>query len=58
VANIKSKSIEELETWNSKELRKLRMVIQNRIKTLESTTNPKKQTPHCTISYISLQEQQ
>ncbi len=38
VANIKLKDIKQLELWNDKELRKLRMVIKNRISYLE---NPK-----------------
>lgn len=39
MANIKLKPIDELESWNTKELRKLRMTIKNRIE--EFQTNPK-----------------
>lgn len=41
MANIKLKSIDELHTWNTKELRKLRMTIKNRISSLEVTSEPK-----------------
>ena len=35
MANIKLKSITNLESWNTKELRKLRMVTKNRIRFFE-----------------------
>jgi hypothetical protein len=41
MANIKLKSINELHTWNTKELRKLRMTIKNRMSSLESSSEPK-----------------
>jgi len=41
VANIKLKDINQLETWNTKELRKLKITTKNRISTLEASSNPK-----------------
>jgi hypothetical protein len=35
MANIKLKPISELETWNAKELRKLRITIKNRMESLQ-----------------------
>lgn len=42
MANIKAKPITELETWTSKELRKLRIEIKNRISSFEVKPEPKK----------------
>lgn len=42
MANIKLKDITKLETWDAKELRKLRMTIRNRISAFELTDSPKK----------------
>jgi hypothetical protein len=42
MADIKLKDLEKLETWNTKELRKLRMTLNNRINELESASSPKK----------------
>ncbi len=36
MANIKTKDINQLSSWDKKELRKLRMVIRNRISSLEA----------------------
>ena len=36
MANIKNKNIEELSEWNAKELRKLRITLNNRIASLKS----------------------
>lgn len=41
MANIKSKSIHELESWNTKELRKLRMTVNNRIEALKNNSSIK-----------------
>lgn len=41
MANIKLKDINKLETWNTKELRKLRMTTRNRISALETSNSPK-----------------
>lgn len=41
MADIKLKDISKLETWTTKELRKLRMTIRNRISTLEASAKPK-----------------
>jgi hypothetical protein len=41
MANIKLKDINNLESWNAKELRKLRMNLRNRINSLDFTPNPK-----------------
>lgn len=41
MANIRAKSINELETWTPKELRKLRMTIRNRLTSFENSANPK-----------------
>lgn len=41
MANIKLKNINELNTWTPKELRKLRMTINNRISSLETSNSPK-----------------
>ncbi len=41
MANIKLKNVNELEAWTQKELRKLRMVIRNRISAFETSGGPK-----------------
>lgn len=41
MANIKNKNLEDLSGWNAKELRKLRMLLKNRISTLEVSSKPK-----------------
>jgi hypothetical protein len=41
MANLKLKDIKQLETWNAKELRKLRMTIKNRISSFQSDSKPK-----------------
>ena len=41
MANIKLKPIDQLELWDRKELRKLRMTIRNRIESLNSRSKPK-----------------
>lgn len=41
MADIKLKDISKLETWNAKELRKLKMTINNRISVLENSSKPK-----------------
>ena len=41
MANIKLKSTDEIETWNIKELRKLRITIKNRIESLKASSKPK-----------------
>ncbi len=41
MANLKSKDIKRLSDWNTKELRKLRMTLKNRIAALE--VNPEKE---------------
>lgn len=41
MANIRNKSIEDLSSWNLKELRKLRITVKNRIASLESVGKPK-----------------
>lgn len=41
MANIKLKPIDELENWNLKELRKLRITIKNRIEGLNASSKPK-----------------
>lgn len=41
MANIKLKDINQLETWDKKELRKLKMTTNNRISTLSASSNPK-----------------
>ena len=42
MADIKLKKISELETWNAKELRKLRITVKNRISAFEFSTSQKK----------------
>lgn len=44
MAKLKNKDITKLETWDMKELRKLRITIKNRISSLES--NSKKSLPN------------
>ncbi len=47
MANIKSKPINELDQWNAKELRKLKMVLKNRIEVLKTSAKPKElNDPH------------
>ncbi len=41
MANIRAKDIKKLEEWNEKELRKLRITINNRISSLKSSGSPK-----------------
>lgn len=41
MANIRLKSIDSLESWNMKELRKLRITIKNRIESLKASSKPK-----------------
>lgn len=41
MADIKKKPINDLSTWNSKELRKLKITINNRISAFETTQTPK-----------------
>ena len=41
MADIKLKSINELDQWSLKELRKLKMVLKNRIEVLKTTAKPK-----------------
>lgn len=41
MANLKSKSIKELDTWNEKELRKLRIAIKNRLSSFEVSEKAK-----------------
>jgi len=41
LADLKIKDISKLETWNVKELRKLRMTIKNRINSFDSSQTPK-----------------
>lgn len=41
MANIKTKDVAKLETWDQKELRKLRMTIKNRISAFDTSSNPK-----------------
>jgi hypothetical protein len=41
MANIKLKPIDQLDSWNAKELRKLRMTIKNRLSAFENSNDPK-----------------
>jgi len=41
MANLKLKSIQKLDEWNKKELRKLRITLRNRIESLKSQSKPK-----------------
>lgn len=41
MANIKIKSVNEIESWNVKELRKLKITVKNRIQTLTYSSKPK-----------------
>lgn len=41
MANIRLKPVTELKTWNSKELRKLRITIKNRIQAFEVSSSPR-----------------
>jgi len=40
VANIKAKKITELETWDEKELRKLKITVNNRLSALSVSEKP------------------
>lgn len=42
MANIKLKDVNQLEAWNPKELRKLKMATNNYISSLETSIKPKK----------------
>ena len=46
MADIKLKDIDKLETWNAKELRKLKITINNRVNVLENTSKPKELKEH------------
>jgi hypothetical protein len=41
MANIKLKSTQDLKSWDTKELRKLRMTLKNRIEELQANSKPK-----------------
>lgn len=41
MANIKEKDIHNLSDWNMKELRKLKIMLGNRITSFENSSNPK-----------------
>lgn len=41
MANIRSKSIQDLNDWNMKELRKLRITLNNRIESLKARSKPR-----------------
>lgn len=41
MANLKTKNIKNLEEWNDKELRKLRITLNNRISSLKTGGKPK-----------------
>lgn len=41
MANLKTKSIKELESWDQKELRKLKITTNNRISSLQASPKPK-----------------
>lgn len=41
MANIRSKDINELSSWNEKELRKLRITINNRVSSLQAGSKAK-----------------
>ena len=41
MANIKLKSTDDIESWNTKELRKLRITIKNRMESLKTNNKPK-----------------
>ncbi len=41
MANIRNKDINKLEEWNAKELRKLKITVNNRISSLEAGGKPK-----------------
>ena len=41
MANIKLKDINKLETWDKKELRKLKITVNNRLSAMEASSNPK-----------------
>ena len=42
MANLKLKDTIHLENWNEKELRKLKMLVKNRLQSLESSSRPAK----------------
>lgn len=41
MANIRNKPIDDLGSWNMKELRKLRITVKNRIASLEASSKPR-----------------
>lgn len=41
MADIKLKDINQLADWNSKELRKLKITVKNRIQAFDASANPK-----------------
>lgn len=46
MAKLKDKDLNQLQTWDMKELRKLRITIKNRISSLESNSNRKLASGH------------
>lgn len=59
MADLKTKDITKLEDWNAKELRKLRMTINNRINEFENSSKQKelaKSNPLAKLNPDELQE--
>ncbi|MBC75647.1 MAG: hypothetical protein CME64_06495 [Halobacteriovoraceae bacterium] len=56
MANIRQKSIQELESWNLKELRKLRISVKNRIQSLEFSKKPKELPSSHPLSQMGVEE--
>lgn len=54
MANIKAKSIKEIELWNTKELRKLKITIKNRIESLNYSAKEKPLTKGHPLSDMSV----
>ena len=52
MANIKEKDVKNLSDWNMKELRKLKILLKNRITAFENSSNPKElQKSHLLVDY-------
>ncbi len=56
MANIKLKPINKLESWNTKELRKLRITVKNRIESLSISSKNKNLPPSHPLSELELNE--
>ena len=56
MAKIKGKDLDDLSTWNEKELRKLKINLNNRIQTLQQSVKPKELPDSNPLSGLGIEE--